>query len=199
METAKNQLNLLQLGIICLIGLITFSCGPELNEAPAPSDATVAKSERSLDKKGMDNSAEQNKLNAQIRQATAHYHQVERAMADGYTPAGGCVPGMGIHYVNFGLVDGTVDPSMPEVLVYEPQKNGKLKLVAVEFIVVAAAWDATHSSPPMLGSRVFDDHRPVGSPGPPFPNYQLHAWVWKNNPAGMYTPFNPTVSCEFAH
>jgi hypothetical protein len=106
---------------------------------------------------------------------------------------------MGYHYQNINyLLDGIVDPSLPEILVYEPKKNGKLQLVAVEFMVIAEYWDAVNDEPPMLGGQVFDDHRAPGSGGPPFPHYQLHAWVWKNNPAGIYSPFNPNITCEFA-
>lgn len=198
MENAKKQLKLLKMALAGMVGLLALSCDPEMSDAPAPADAGLATAERSHDKKGMESPAAQNKINAEIRRATAHYHQVERAVADGYAPVSHCVPGMGVHYLNMGyLSDGVVDPSRPELLVYEPMKNGRLKLVAVEFMVIAGPWDAAHDGPPMLGSQAFDDHRPVGSPGPPFPHYQLHAWVWKNNPAGMYTPFNPTVSCEF--
>jgi hypothetical protein len=200
MTHTKQQVKRIQMAIIGMVGLFTFRCGPEMSDVSGPSDAAQASTEQSLDKKGADNTAVQNKINAEIRQATAHYQQVERAEADGYAadPEGHCVPGMGIHYVNMAhIMDGVVDPSKPEVLVYEPMKNGRLKLVAVEFIVVAGPWDAAHAGPPMLGSQEFDDHRPPGSPGPPFPHYQLHAWVWKNNPAGIYKPFNPTVSCEY--
>jgi len=67
-----------------------------------------------------------------------------------------------------------------------------------------------NDAPPMLGEVEFDDHREMkvvedenGDPvevnakgGPPFPHYQLHVWVWKNNPNGMYFPFNPKVQCQ---
>ena len=145
-------------------------------------------------------SSAQNKLLAQIRAATARYHRVEAAIADGYAQTSPCVASpagtMGIHYGKMANFDGTVDPANPEVLVYLPDENGRLRLVAVEFVVVAAAWDATHTDPPMLGEQVFDDF--TAGPnfgGPPFPNYQLHAWVWRHNPAGMHAPFNPAISC----
>ncbi len=146
-----------------------------------------------------DHSAAQNRINAMIRQATARYQQVEVARDAGYLPTGGCVPGMGYHLINETLLlDGIVDPSQPEILVYEPQKNGRYRLVAAEFMVVAAQWDPFNDGPPLLGSRPFDDHRPEGSGGPPFPHYQLHAWVWMNNPDGIYSPFNPNSSCQYA-
>lgn len=66
-----------------------------------------------------------------------------------------------------------------------------MKLVAVEFIVVAEAWDFENENPPFFGNQEFDYDTQVL----PFPNYQLHAWVWKNNPAGIFTKFNPNVEC----
>jgi hypothetical protein len=145
-----------------------------------------------------DHSAAQNEVNASIRRATARYQQLDAALADGYALASGCVPGMGYHYLKESLLDGVVDPSQPEILVYVPQRNGRQRLGAVEFMVPAAAWDPFNDGPPMLGSRAFDDHRAPGSGGPPFPHYQLHAWVWMHNPSGIYSPFNPASSCEFA-
>ncbi|MFO7977402.1 MAG: hypothetical protein R6U64_01970 [Bacteroidales bacterium] len=145
--------------------------------------------------------ASQNQLLAQIKAVTAQYHNFEKALADGYVLDPHCAAhpelgGMGYHAVRFDLVDGVVDPLKPEALVYEPMKNGKYRLVAVEYIVHADSWN--NDALPMLGDQVFYDHRAPGSGGPPFPHYQLHVWVWKNNPSGMYSPFNPNVSCEFA-
>jgi hypothetical protein len=154
------------------------------------------------EKSGKPDHAFQNQLLAQIRRATAKYHNIEVALADGYALGSECVsvPGlgaMGHHFVKNSLVDGEVDPLQPEALLYEPTEEGGFKLIGVEYIVVAAPWDAIHDGPPMLGNKVFDDHRPEGSSGPPFPHYQLHAWIWKDNPLGIYFPFNPEVSCEF--
>ncbi len=161
--------------------------------------------------------AAQNQILAQIRRATAKYHDPDAAVADGYELVPQCVEhpefgGMGYHAVNEGRIVPYVNPSEPGVLVYEPTKNGKLKLVAAEFLVPAGPWDAMNEGPPILGEVEFDDHReiifvenedgilvPVNAKGgPPFPHYQLHVWVWKNNPNGMYFPFNPNVSCQYA-
>lgn len=136
-----------------------------------------------------------------IRDATRNYQQVDAALAAGYAPAGPCVStpagGMGIHYVNQSLVDGTVDPSRPEALLYAPTANGGRELVGVEFVVSAAAWDGTHSSPPTFAGQAFDDHRaPEARHGIPFAHYDLHVWAWRDNPNGRFTPFNPTVSCS---
>ncbi|TXK52656.1 hypothetical protein FVR03_00945 [Pontibacter qinzhouensis] len=188
--------------LICLFfPVVLWSCDAEKADTPAPL-ATLEQADHVKGGPNRPNSAYHNKVLAQVRQATAKYHRIEAAIADGYMASSDCVAspagGMGYHFVNFMLVDGIVDPMHPEVLVYEPQKNGKLKLVAIEFMVMAASWDPLYATPPMLGDQVYDDHRAPGSGGPPFPHYQLHAWVWKNNPSGMHAPFNPKVSCQYA-
>jgi hypothetical protein len=142
---------------------------------------------------------------AAARAATAAYHNISAAQAAGYgefRDAAGiaCIDNpplgaMGIHYVNGGLVgDATVDATTPEALVYAPKPGGGLRLVALEYIVFQAAWDAEHSSPPSLFGHEFGLV--------PFPNrygipafYELHAWIWKPNPSGMFFEWNPRVSC----
>ena len=96
---------------------------------------------------------------------------------------------MGIHYVKGPVGDGAIDANAPEALVYEPQSNGRLRLVAVEYVVFQADWDATHDDPPSLFGQVFE---PIGADNrygiPPF--YELHVWLWKHNPAGMFEDWN---------
>ena len=145
---------------------------------------------------------------AAARAATAPYHINARAQAAGYgllRDAAGiaCIDhptqgGMGIHFVNGTLVgDDKVDVTTPELLVYEPTKNGRLRLVAAEYVVFQAAWDAHHSSPPELYGREFELVEAGNRYGlPAF--YELHAWLWKNNPSGMFEDFNPNVTCAFS-
>jgi hypothetical protein len=103
---------------------------------------------------------------------------------------------MGFHYSNPALVDAEVDANAPEVLLYEPTAAGGLVLVGVEFLVLADAWDAVSTALPELGGEPFADHRdPAARHGLPFGHYDLHAWVWRTNPDGMWAPFNPNVSC----
>ncbi len=142
---------------------------------------------------------EDHRLLAAVRRATAHYHRVEVALADGYIPTGPCVSappgGMGIHYTNFALAQNAdIDPLRPEALLYEPGPNGKHRLVGVEYMVVKAAWDAQHATPPSFGSRVFDAVPAGVVPGLP-EHYSLHVWLWRQNPLGLFAPFNPKVSC----
>ena len=134
--------------------------------------------------------------------ATARFHDIDKAKAAGYSvtveDAAGitCIaqPGagaMGIHMLNPQLLDGTIDAERPELLVYEP-RNGELKLVALEYLVFKADW--TGAQPPSLFGRRFDVTEVPNRYGlPPF--YSLHAWIWKPNPSGILTPWNPRVSC----
>ncbi|MEB2780932.1 hypothetical protein U3A58_11055 [Algoriphagus sp. C2-6-M1] len=138
------------------------------------------------------------KMLAALRGATAKYHDLEDAMADGYEQGSDCVASpdgaMGYHFVNFAIVDGIYNPSMPEALLYEMDKNGQMKLVAVEFIIKKEPWDLENDMIPYFGMQVFDE---AFAPIPlPFDNYQLHTWIWKNNPSGIFTKFNPKVSCN---
>jgi hypothetical protein len=145
--------------------------------------------------------AAQGAILATVRAATSQYHRVEVANADGYLRVTPCVyntaGSKGIHFPKPLLFDAVVDPAHPEVLLYEMTKNGEYRLVGVEFLVPAAAWDASHSGPPMLGDQPFMDRRlpPFGAD---FPNYALYVWLWRHNPNGMYEQYNPQVSCEFA-
>ena len=134
-----------------------------------------------------------NQALAAARAATARYHRVASAEADGYIAASPCVAhpnasvgAMGVHYVNPALIgDPALDPDRPEVLVYEPQKNGELRLVAVEYMKPKPMGPR-----PTLFGQPFEDG--------PNDTYALHAWVWQHNPSGMFEPFNPTVSCASA-
>jgi hypothetical protein len=133
---------------------------------------------------------------AALRQVTARYHRPEAAAADGWSaqitpcmtdPAG--MGGMGFHYGNPSLIDGSVRADSPELLLYEPDEHGRLRLVAVEYIVPLSAW--TSPQPPRLFDRDFRVNEA-------FQVWALHAWVWKENPSGMFADWNPTVSCPAA-
>jgi hypothetical protein len=95
--------------------------------------------------------------------------------------------GMGLHYVNLGLLDTELDVTKPEALLYEPGPGGKLVLVAVEYAIPAELW--TSDKPPVL----FGQELKVNS----FNLYALHVWAWKNNPRGVFASWNPRVSCEY--
>ena len=80
-----------------------------------------------------------------VREATQKYTDVNAAINAGYHPVLGCVSGpdhgaMGVHYLNASLLNGEVDATQPQALIYEPLGGGKMRLVGVEFIVDAATW-----------------------------------------------------------
>jgi hypothetical protein len=142
---------------------------------------------------------------ANARDATAAYNDQASAQAAGYellTDAAGiaCIDqpgagGMGVHYVKSSLVQsGTIDAARPQALVYEVRPDGRLRLVALEYVVLQATWDASHPSPPKLFGESFM-LTPAGNRFglPAF--YALHAWVWKRNPSGTFNPWNPRVRC----
>ena len=192
MYATPNTTRRLAIGAI-IAGAAACSADPLAEPAGLLAPATAAREATPGD-------AAQNQLLATIREATARYHDVDAAIADGYVQGSPCeaMPGqgIGIHYRKASLFNATVDPSQPELLVYEPRKNGDLQFVAVAFVVPAAAWDPTHNAPPTLGDQVFEDKRVPDWSSPPFPTYELHVWVWKHNPNGMYATTNPNVSCD---
>jgi len=146
---------------------------------------------------------------SRVRHATAKFRSLPAAEKAGYgllVDAQGvaCIdmPGkgaMGVHYVNGTLVgDAEVDALHPEAVVYEPGPGNRMRLVAVEYVVFQAAWDAQHRSRPALFGRRFDVTASPNRYGlPAF--YSLHAWVWKANPAGTFAMWNPRVDCPGGH
>lgn len=133
---------------------------------------------------------------ASLRRATAAFHDFEAASdAKWSEPITGCMSAgaegaMGFHYGNVGLIDGVAEVNRPELLLYEPTRNGKLRLVGVEYII-PYAFHSRDSAPPVLFGQEFVQVDAFGLWG-------LHAWVWAENPNGMFAPWNPRVSCEFA-
>jgi hypothetical protein len=125
--------------------------------------------------------------------ATARYQDVAIAEAEGWASSIdtlGCFQdddrgGMGVHYVNDSLMDDVVDITKPEALVYELDATGAVAgLVAHEYIVPVEAW--TSAEPPQLFGMDFHQH-------PVLPLWVLHTWMWKENPTGMFSDWNPAV------
>ena len=103
---------------------------------------------------------------------------------------------MGVHYAKGPLVaDGKLKVTTPEALVYQPLAGGKVRLAALEYVVLKSAWDAHHASPPSLFGQRFN-FTPAGNRFGLPAYYSLHAWFWKHNPAGTYAMWNPGVSCK---
>ena len=145
-----------------------------------------------------------------VREALERYQDPIAAVHDGYFSTVGCVEypkpgapgqvpyprgGMGVHFFNVTLM-GKLDPLKPQVLVYEPV-GGKLRLIAAEYFVPLSPGMKER---PQLFGRPFDG--PMEGHHPLMPHelkhYDLHVWLWKKNPAGLFAPTNPDVKCPKA-
>ena len=137
-----------------------------------------------------------------VREATERFHDPAVADGEGYKLAFGCVSGpdygaMGLHLVNMGLVgDPTLDPRRPEILLYEPLPDGRLRLTGADYLVLASAWDALHPGEPpqIMGQLLHLFEAPNRFGLPPF--YTLHVWAWKENPTGTFVNWHANVSCD---
>ena len=104
--------------------------------------------------------------------------------------------GMGVHFINMANVGPTLDPSKPQVLIYEPVGD-KLRLVAAEWFKPAQL--ACDKRPSVFGNELqgpMEGHKPL-MPAEVH-HYDLHVWLWKTNPEGVYSPTNPAVKCPKA-
>ncbi|MEU7282862.1 hypothetical protein AB0A69_29400 [Streptomyces sp. NPDC045431] len=131
-------------------------------------------------------------------QATKKYRDESLALRDGYVPEPVCASseegGMGYHYVKEDHI-GSTDPTRPAALLYE-EKDGKRKLVAVEYLVVDEDQDLNtdEDRPEMFGGVPFLGPMPGHTPDMPI-HYDLHAWLHKPNPNGLFAEWNPLVKC----
>jgi hypothetical protein len=139
-----------------------------------------------------------------LKAAHDKYKDPAVAVADGYmatdecavNPADGSV--MGYHYVNPKLVAAPVDQNKPPVIIYQPDGNGGRKLVAVEYFKPDADQNlATSDDKPTLFGRPFDGPMEGHSPDMP-KHYDMHVWLWQNNPDGVLADWNPAGSCKGA-
>jgi hypothetical protein len=137
-----------------------------------------------------------------VRAATRRYKNIDVALAEGWVPATPCVSGpnsgaMGVHYVLPDRVgDAVLSADVPEALIYEPLTNGRLRLVGVEFIVLADVWNtANPDAQPALDGHLLNL---VSEPNryrlPAF--YELHVWAWERNPNGNFADWNSQVTCD---
>ena len=146
----------------------------------------------------------------QLRATLEKYQDPVVAVRDGYFSTLGCVEypkpggawrvpypagGMGIHFLNPSLVGPVPDPKRPALLLYEPDSRGKLTLIAAEWFVPLATGVKER---PQLFGQAFDGpmegHEPLLPQG--LHHYDLHLWLWKQNPAGLFSPTNPLVKCS---
>jgi hypothetical protein len=148
-----------------------------------------------------DQKAKASALVNMVREATARFHDVAVAEEEEYVLQFGCVSGsdygaMGMHFVNMALVmDGELDVTRPEIILYEPQPNGSLQLTGADYLVLAEAWDAKHESPPeLIGQLLHLFEAPNRFRLPAF--YTLHVWAWKHSPTGLFVNWHADVSCD---
>jgi hypothetical protein len=168
---------------------------------------------------------------AEVRRATERFLDVNVALAEGYIrdPFNMCETAemmgrpasqgaMGIHYFRPDLLGITAPPSprvngvgmhtdflKPSILIYEPQADGSMELVAVENLVFAAAWKAAgNAEPPSFHGVPYDTM--IDDPSTPIdeahmfePHFDRHVWIYRANPNGVFTPLNPAVSCAMHH
>ncbi|WP_119392301.1 hypothetical protein [Taklimakanibacter lacteus] len=139
-----------------------------------------------------DAASSSNPLADAVRSANDRFKDVSVALAEGYAPipcASGIEGGsMGIHYVNAEhLKDDGIDLARPEAVMYEPMADGKMALIAVEYI--------TFKGPAELKGHLFSFNNAPNRYGlGPF--YELHVWAWKANKKGTFADMNPDVSCD---
>jgi hypothetical protein len=130
------------------------------------------------------------------------------AVHDGYFSTVGCVEytkggsegsmrfvpgGMGVHFLNLQHIGRQLDPAKPQVLIYEPV-GGKLRLAAAEWFVPTEVAGGTR--PAIFGQELqgpMEGHHPLMPAA--LHHYDLHVWLWKENPAGMFSSTNPALKC----
>lgn len=159
----------------------------------APQSMTVAANR--APQAAVPSTAEVSSWLAGLRAETAPFQRIEVASEAGWdTPITGCMEGpdggMGYHFAKAELIDGTAEDLAPEILLYEPQKNGRLRLVGVEYIVPFTSVPADAQAPSLHGVAFHQNYA--------FGLWALHAWVWKDNAAGVFEDWNPAVTCTFA-
>lgn len=182
------------LSLAALLTAVAAACG----QFSSPGDASVGPATRlSTSENGQRTDPDTlvgDEL-GRLRAVTARFQDIAVADDAGYSiPLTGCMSdpalgGMGFHFGKGSAIEKvTPDPLEPEVLVYEPQANGRLRLVAVEFVVPFSLQPKDGPAPRLFGR----DFVPVDA----FELWALHAWIWRENPAGMFTDFNPSVTCD---
>jgi hypothetical protein len=129
---------------------------------------------------------------ATLRRATASYHKVDNAIADGYVLVSDCEvrPGhsaAGLLYANMdNLMDGIIDPEKPEGLLYAPRENAPPKLMGVDLAIPYPLW-LEPQPPEFLGVTFYPEDE--------FGVWGLHVWIWGHNPEGMFAEGNPNITC----
>jgi hypothetical protein len=177
--------------------VLAMSSWPLTARAQSHADHTQASQEWTQEQRG-----NYDTLVRVVREATARFRNVVEAEKEDYHLLFGCVSGpdtgaMGLHYVNLPLAfDDELDPTRPEIVLYEQLPNGRLRLTGADFLVLKDAWDKKHpEGPPQLMGQLFHLFEAPNRFGlEAF--YTLHVWAWKPNPAGAFSNWHTNVSCD---
>lgn len=164
MKTMKPFLK--QLSLIVPLLLLGWSCSNDEDAAPEAWELEIS----------------------QLTAATAKYANVDVATGEGFFDASGFVPNMGHHYILPARIDNTFELEKPEIILYAPDTNGVMQFVAVEYAVPIADLDN-----PGLPPEGFTGDEDEWEINPNLSQWQLHVWIVKENPDGLFTPHNPTV------
>jgi hypothetical protein len=182
--------------VVAVALLLSGSASRALAQTDHDHAATGQQQEQTIDQK-----AKANALVKIVRQVTAGFQTPDTLPLE-YQLVLGCVSGgdfgaMGLHFLNMSLVgDGEVDKYAPEIVLYEPLPDGKMRITGVDYLVYAADWDHKHpEGPPQLEGQLFHLFESPNRFGlPAF--YTLHVWAWKDNPGGTFANWNPKVRCD---
>ena len=129
----------------------------------------------------------------ELRAATAPYKNLDAAVAAGYPrTVADCIVdehhgAMGYHHLNRAYVDGTLDPTKPEFLLYERMPDSSYRLNGVEFIVPYRFWSRDSTPPVLMGQKLHHENN--------FNYWYLHVWAWTDNKDGLFANMNPDVRC----
>ena len=145
-----------------------------------------------------------------VRAATERYRELSVALAEGFVQGTPCVSGpdtgaMGVHFVLPARINGPaavmnggiLQADQPEALIYEPMPGGAMRLVGVEYIVLASIWAGKNpagSTPALDGDLLNYIAEPNRFGLPAF--YEIHVWAWEQNPKGSFADWNTHVSCD---
>ena len=196
---------------LAIAGLVLAACTtathPDSPGSPGPGEPTLA----------------------EVRTGTERFRDLKVALAEGYIrdPFDLCETAdmmgrpasdgaMGVHYFRPDLLGVTAPPSprvdgngthidfrQPAILIYEPQADGSIELIAVENLVFKAAWAASgHTAPPSFHGvpydNMVDDPATAADEAHMFmPHFDRHVWIYRDNPNGVFRPFNPAVTCQY--
>ena len=181
------------LALVALFTTVAIACDQTSSPTSASDAATAVSGNGRIARDGQ--AADVADQLGRLRELIGPLHNVAAAQAAQYIDAiPGCfidaqLGGMGFHFAKGSTIDGNLNELEPEVLVYEPEKDGRLELVAVEFIIPFEIAPRNGPAPTLFNGRAFTPFDANGVWG-------LHAWIFKNNPSGMFADWNPTVNCD---